>query len=58
MTGSYPGVFLGKGVRKICGKFTGEHPCDFNKVALHIFKTPYPKNTSGGLLLEKMFSNI
>ena len=27
MTGSYPGVFLGKGVRKICGKFTGEHPC-------------------------------
>ena len=28
---------------------------DFNKVALHIFKTPYPKNTSGGLLLEKMF---
>ena len=25
--GSYPKVFLGKGVLKICSKFTGEHPC-------------------------------
>ena len=25
--GSHPEVFLRKGVRKICGKFTGEHPC-------------------------------
>ena len=24
---SRPGVFLGKGVLKICRKFTGEHPC-------------------------------
>ena len=24
---SPPGVFLGKGVLKICNKFTGEHPC-------------------------------
>ena len=24
---SHPEVFLGKGVLKICGKFTGEHPC-------------------------------
>ena len=24
---SHPGVFLGKGVLKICSKFTGEHPC-------------------------------
>ena len=24
---SRPEVFLGKGVLKICGKFTGEHPC-------------------------------
>ena len=24
---SRPGVFLGKGVLKICSKFTGEHPC-------------------------------
>ena len=35
---SYPEVFLGKGVLKICSKFTAEHPCrmvfDFNKVAL------------------------
>ena len=32
--------------------------CDFNKVAfgmgvlLHIFRIPFPKNTSGGLLLS------
>ena len=31
--------------------------CDFSKVALpvnlvHIFRTPFPKNTSGRLLLE------
>ena len=24
---SHPEVFLGKGVQKICSKFTGEHPC-------------------------------
>ena len=24
---SPPKVFIGKGVLKICGKFTGEHPC-------------------------------
>ena len=24
---SHPGVFWGKGVLKICSKFTGEHPC-------------------------------
>ena len=24
---SHPEVFLGKGILKICGKFTGEHPC-------------------------------
>ena len=24
---SHPQVFLGKGVLKICSKFTGEHPC-------------------------------
>ena len=24
---SGPELFLGKGVVKICGKFTGEHPC-------------------------------
>ena len=35
--------------------------CDFNKLRygcspvnlLHIFRTPFPKNTSGGLLLAK-----
>ena len=63
-------VFLGKGVPKICSKFTGEHPyqsaisisyCNFIELALwygcspvnllHIFRTPFPKTTSGGLLL-------
>ena len=24
--------------------------CHFNKVALHIFRIPFPKKTSGGLL--------
>ena len=41
---SYPKVFLGKGVLKICSKFTGDHPCrsvisiklqsNFNEIAL------------------------
>ena len=64
-------VFLGKGVLKICSKFTGEHPrrsaisikllCNFIEITLrhgcspvnllHIFRTPFLKNTSGWLLL-------
>ena len=63
---SHPEVFLGKGVLKICSKFTGEHPCwsaismklqitlglGFSPVnLLHIFKTPFLKITSGWLLL-------
>ena len=64
-------MFLGKGVLKICRKFTGEHPCrsvisiklesNFIEIALrhgcsavsvlHIFRIPFPKNTSGALLL-------
>ena len=67
---SRPGVFLGKGVLKICSKFTEEHPfwsvtsirllCNFIEITLrhgcssvsllHIFRTPFPKNTSGQLL--------
>ena len=40
--------------------------CDFNKVALygccpvnlqHIFRTPFPKNISGGLLLKRCWFN-
>ena len=69
-----PEVFLGKGVLKICSKFTGEHPyrsaisikllCNFIEIALrhgcspanllHIFRTPFSKNTSGGVLLNEM----
>ena len=68
---SYPELFLGKGILKICSKFTGEHPCrsaisvklqsKFIEITLqhgcspvnllHIFRIPFPKNTSGWLLL-------
>ena len=67
---SHPEGFLGKGVLKICSKFTGEHPCrsaisiklrrNFIDIALlhgcspvtllHIFRTPFPRNTAGWLL--------
>ena len=70
---SRPEVFLGKGVLKICSKFTGEHPCrsvisiklqsNFTEIALrhgcssvnllHILRTPFLKNTSGRLLLDR-----
>ena len=56
-----PEVFLGKGILKICNKFTGEHPCqsvtsikllsNFVEIMLHIFRALFPRNTSGGLLL-------
>ena len=62
---------LGKGLPKICSKFTEEYPCrsaisvklqsNIIEIALrhgcsplhllHIFRTPFPKNTSGGLLM-------
>ena len=60
-------VFLGKGVLIICGKFTGEHRCwsaiwiklqiTFRHGCspvnlLHIFRTPFVKNTSRRLLLN------
>ena len=42
-------VFLGKGVLKICSKFTGEHPC---RSAISIkLQRNFSKNTSGWLLL-------
>ena len=67
---SHPQVFIGKGILKICSKFTGEPPCqsvisirlqsNFIEVTLwhgcspvtllHIFRTPFLKNTSGQLL--------
>ena len=75
---SPPDVLLGKGVPKICSKFTGEHPrhsvisikllCKFIEITLrhgcypvhllHIFKRPFPKNTSGGLLLSYTFKDV
>ena len=53
-------VFLRKSVLKICSKFTGEHLCRSVisiKLCspvnlLQIFKTPFPRNTSGWLLLN------
>ena len=55
-----PELFLQRGVLKICCKYTGKHPC--GSVALlhgcaavnllHIFKTLFYKNTSGGMLLK------
>ena len=65
--------FLRKRCLKICGIFTGEHPCQraisikllgyfieitlrhgFSLVnLLHIFRTAFLKNTSGGLLLTQ-----
>ena len=68
---NHPEVFLGKGLLKICSKFTGEHPCriaisikllcNVSEIALrhgcspvnllHIFRTPFPRNTSEWLLL-------
>ena len=44
---SHPEVFLGKGVLKICSKFTGEHPC-----RSAISTAPVPRNTSGRLFLN------
>ena len=74
-----PDVLLGKGVLKICSKFTGEQPCqsvisitllwnfieitfwhEYSSVnLLYIFRTPFPKNTSGerGLLLYLNFQD-
>ena len=62
---SHPKVFFVKGVLKICSKFTGEHPCwrviSIKLLALrhrcssadvlYIFRTPFPRNTSGWVLL-------
>ena len=48
---------LGKGVLKICSKFTGQHPCRsvITTTLLHILRTVFPKNISGGLLLKDIF---
>ena len=44
---SHPQVFLGKGVLKICSKFTGEHLCR-NVISIKL------RSTSGRLLLESV----
>ena len=43
-------IFLGKGVLKIDSKFT-EHPCR-SVISIKLERTTFPKNTSGGLLLN------
>ena len=38
---------------KICSKFTGEHPCwSVISNLLNIFRAPFPKKTSGWLILN------
>ena len=51
-------LLLRIGVLKICSKFTGEHKCQSSfrhgcapVNLLHIFRIPFPRNTSEGLLL-------
>ena len=48
---SRPEVFLGKGVLKICSKFTEEHPCR-SAISMKM-QSSFPKNTSGWLLLTR-----
>ena len=59
--------FLGKGVLKICSKFTGEHQCQSaiwhgcSPVnLLHISRRPFSRSTSGWLLLMliELFSGL
>ena len=53
---SSPVVFLGKVILNVCSKCTGEHPywsVISIKLQSNIFRTPFHKNTSGGLLLQK-----
>ena len=53
---SHPEVFLVKRCSEICSKFTGEHPCrsviSIKLLLLHIFGTPFTKNTSEWLLMK------
>ena len=57
---SHPEVFLGKGVLKICSKFTGEHQLYWNRTSAWVFsckfaayfKKSFYMNTSGWLLLQ------
>ena len=65
---SHPDAFLRKGVLKICCKFTEHpcasviSVCNLIEITLrngcspvnllHIFRTPFPRNTSGWLLLK------
>ena len=68
---SHPDAFLRKGVLKICCKFTEQpcpsviSVCNLIEITLrngrspvnllHIFRTPFPRNTSGWLLLKISF---
>ena len=59
---SRPEVLFGKVVLKICSKYTGKHPCrsalrhGCSPVNLkHIFRTPFPRNTSRWLLLTLLW---
>ena len=54
-------MFLGKCVQKICNKVTYKRPMskfEFNKVAKHFLRTPFPKSTSGRLPLRKLTNQL
>ena len=43
-------MFLEKGLLKMCSKLTGQYPCR------SAISTPFPKNTSGELLLYRQYT--
>ena len=45
-----PEVFLGKGVLKICSKFTGEHPCR-DAISIKLLATSLESHFGIGVLL-------
>ena len=55
-------VYLGKGVLKLCSKFTGEHSCHKGEHfglsspvnLLHIFRTTFPKISSASVYYWKL----
>ena len=51
--GSHPEVFLGEGVLKICGKFTGEHPC-WSAISIKL-QSNFIKADEVNKILEEIF---
>ena len=49
LSSSHPKVFLGKGILKICSKFTGEHPCQ-SESSIQLLATLLKYHLSMGVL--------